>query len=250
MQMNRDWLARYRSGQREQVWHELRQLGAAVREPENRAEAQLVCDEMAVRARHNIEVIVERLTQDGFRFHTNDDEQTPVTPHIPPTPTAAQHADWLEQRFGAVPLTLLSWVRLVGDVWLVGTHPEWPTSDSADPLVIQAEGSHHPEWLIQDHFTDKWKQWHDHAEGDPEWGPFILDLAPDHLHKANVSGGGPYGMRLPDACADGLFRAETGLPFVEYLNWVFRRAGFPHFTGGGTKEWEVTYKRGRDLLRL
>jgi len=250
MEMNRDWLARYRVGQREQVWHELRQLGAAVREPEIRAEAQLVCDEMAVRARHNIEVIVERLTQDGFRFHTNDDEQTPVTPHFPPTPTAAQHADWLEQRFGPVPLTLLSWIRLVGDVWLVGTHPEWPTSDSADPLVIQVEGSHHPEWSIQDYFTSKWEQWHEDTEGDPEWGPFILNLAPDYLHKANVSGGAPYGMRLPDACADGLFRAEMGMPFVEYLNWVFRRAGFPHYTGGGTKEWEVTYKRGRDLLRL
>jgi hypothetical protein len=35
--------------------------------------------------RHNMEVIVERLTQHGFRFRTNDDEQTPVTPHIPPT---------------------------------------------------------------------------------------------------------------------------------------------------------------------
>ena len=158
MEMNRDWLARYRVGQRQQVWHELRQLGAAVREPEIRAEAQLVSDEMAVRARHNIEVIVERLIQDGFRFHTNDDEQTPVTPHIPPTPAAAQHADWLEQRFGPVPLTLLSWVRLVGDVWLVGTHPEWPTSASADPLVIQVEGSHYPDYSTQKHFTDEWEQ--------------------------------------------------------------------------------------------
>jgi hypothetical protein len=56
-----------------------------------------------------------------------------------------------------------------------------------------------------------------------------------------VSGGPPYGMRLLDACADGLFRAETGLPFVEYLNWVFRSAGFPYCTGGSTKEWEVTF---------
>jgi hypothetical protein len=149
-----------------------------------------------------------------------------------------------------VPLTLLSWVRLVGDVWLVGTHPGWPTSASADPLVIQVEGSHHPDHPIQDYFTDKWEQWHEYAEKDPESGPFILDLAPDRLHKENVSGGPPYGMRLPDACADGLFHAETGLPFVEYLNWVFSRAGFPHYTGGSTKEWEVTYKRGRDLLRL
>jgi hypothetical protein len=100
MEVNRNWLARYRVGQREQVWHELRQLGAAVQEPEIRAQAQLVCDEMAVRARHNIEVIVELLMQDGFRFHTNDDEQTPVTPHIPPTAAAAQHADWLEHASG------------------------------------------------------------------------------------------------------------------------------------------------------
>jgi hypothetical protein len=250
MEMNRNWLARYRAGRREEVWHELRQLGAAVHEPEIRAQAQLVCDEMALRARHNIEVIVERLTRDGFRFHTNDDEQTPRTPHIPPTPTAAQHADWLEQRFGPVPLTLLSWVRLVGDVWLVGTHPEWPESASADPLVIQVEGSHYPDYPIQKHFTDEWEQWRKYPEKHPESRPFILDLAPDRLHKENVSGGAPYGMRLPDACADGLFRAEASMPFVEYLNWVFRRGGFPHYTGDSTKEWEVTYKRAEDLLRL
>lgn len=57
--MHRDWLARYRLGQRDQVWHELRQLGAVVREREIREEAQSVCDEMAIRARHNVEVIVE-----------------------------------------------------------------------------------------------------------------------------------------------------------------------------------------------
>src|SRR6266516_1310240 len=49
-----------------------------------------------------------------------------------------EHAGWLEERLGSVPLTLLSWVRLVGDVWLVGTHPQWATSASADPLVIGA----------------------------------------------------------------------------------------------------------------
>lgn len=74
------WLSRYQSGQREQVWHELRQLGSRVREPELAQEAQLVCDEMARRARHNIEIIVARLSDDGYRFHTNDEAQAPV-PH-------------------------------------------------------------------------------------------------------------------------------------------------------------------------
>jgi hypothetical protein len=44
-----NWLDRYRAGQRDHVWHELRQLGSAVREPGVFEQAQLVCDEMARR---------------------------------------------------------------------------------------------------------------------------------------------------------------------------------------------------------
>jgi hypothetical protein len=75
------WLERYRAGQREQVWHELRQLGNTVRDDAGLArEAELVCDEMARRARQNVEMIVSRLTDQGYRFHLNDDELTPATP--------------------------------------------------------------------------------------------------------------------------------------------------------------------------
>jgi len=35
-----DWLSRYRRGEREQVWHELRCLGNRVREPRYLAAAQ------------------------------------------------------------------------------------------------------------------------------------------------------------------------------------------------------------------
>jgi hypothetical protein len=124
MDLGPRWLERYNDGQRDIVWHELRQLGAARLEPDLAAEAQAVCDEMARRARQNIEVVVERLTEAGYRFHRNDDEETPTTPFVPATDAAEDQARWLVERFGAVPLTLLSWVRLVGDVWLVGTHPD------------------------------------------------------------------------------------------------------------------------------
>ncbi len=61
------WLSRYLAGQREQVWHELRQLGSTIRERSDLAEeAQLVCDQMARRARENVEVIIERLSTDGY----------------------------------------------------------------------------------------------------------------------------------------------------------------------------------------
>jgi hypothetical protein len=55
----------------------------------------------------------------------------------------------------------------------------------------------------------------------------VLPLAPDMLHKENLSGGPPYGVILPDGSADGLFAGETTTPFVSYLNWVFRNGGFP-----------------------
>ena len=61
------WLARYVDGEQEQVWHELRQLGARVREPAFAEGAQAVCDEMARRARSNIEVIIARLYDQGYR---------------------------------------------------------------------------------------------------------------------------------------------------------------------------------------
>ncbi|MEU8228695.1 hypothetical protein AB0C12_03715 [Actinoplanes sp. NPDC048967] len=42
------------------------------------SEAQQVSDEMARRARQNIDVIVARLVSEGYRFDSNDDKQAPV----------------------------------------------------------------------------------------------------------------------------------------------------------------------------
>ncbi|GAA4262088.1 hypothetical protein [Dactylosporangium darangshiense] len=226
------------------VWHELRQLGAAPLEAGLAAEAQLVCDEMARRARQNIEVIVERLTEAGYRFHRNDDEETPAKPFVPATETSAQHALWLRERFGAVPMTLLSWVRLVGAVWLVGTHPDWPESSAADPLVLDAEGLRYGE-PIRDYYDEIWQA---HLEDDRP-GLFVLPLAPDRLHKSNTSGGGPYGMILPDGGVEGVFAGEVDMPFVSYLNWVFSHGGFP-WPSGNRAQWRVVHRLKRDLLPL
>jgi hypothetical protein len=243
-----NWLARYRAGEHGQVWDELARLGDAVREPEVLDEIQLVCDEMARRARLNVELIVDRLAGAGYRFHANNDEQTPRTPHIPPTAIAADHAAWLQERFGPIPLTLLSWMRIVGDVWLVGTHPDWPQSASADPLVIQVEGSHYPGGSIRAHVESSWQMWRGCSAADPGTGPFQLDVAPDQYHKDNVSGGGAYGIVVPDAHADAVFVAQTTMPFVQYLNWVFLHGGFPEPTGPDAAR--ITAALAQDLLPL
>jgi hypothetical protein len=225
-------------------------MGAAVREGDLGVEAQEVCDEMARRARHNIEIIVERLAEQGYRFHTNDDHQEPVVPTHPPGADAPRLVAWLQANFDAVPMTLLSWVRLVGDVWLVGTHPRWPESASADPLVIEAEGARYPGESFEDHFEDPLLAHREmSSSGVDDADPFVLALAPDHLHKDNVSGGPPYGILLPDGCADGLFVTETTMPFVSYLNWVFHNGGFPRPTES-PQQWKVRRSLAEDLLSL
>ncbi|HCU95032.1 MAG TPA: hypothetical protein DHU96_20920 [Actinobacteria bacterium] len=84
---------------------------------------------------------------------------------------------------------------------------------------------------------------------ESEAGPFVLPLAPDRLHKENVSGGPPYGIILPDACVDGLFIGETTMPFVSYLNRVFRNGGFPWPTASDS-QWRVKQALAKDLLPL
>lgn len=69
--------------------------------------------------------------------------------------------------------------------------------------------------------------WEIDSADSVEVRPFVLPLAPNRLHKANVSGGSPYGLTLPDATAEGTFVAEATMPFVGYLNWAFQHGGFP-----------------------
>jgi hypothetical protein len=243
------WLERYRRGDRELVWHELRQLGDRVREPDLAGDAQAVCDEMAGRARHNIELVVGRLREQGYRFHVNDNEQTPVEPFLPPSDEATSLASWMEERFGPIPMTISSWLRIVGDVGLVGTHPSWVGSSGADPLVLEIEGNRYPGTSMREFFDEEFEQWQEWAAEDDEAGGFVLPVAPDRLHKANISGGEPYGVRLPDATAEGLFVAEVAMPLVAYLNWVFRNGGFPG-PATGDEQWRVKQSLSSGLLAL
>jgi hypothetical protein len=142
---------------------------------------------MARRARSNIELIVERLTEQGYMFHLNDDARTPVTPLHPPGPKVTEITEWFRRHFNAVPMTLTSWLRVVGDVWLVGSHPDWPGSTAADPLVIELEGSLYPDHSIIEYFAEDLFN-RQKMGGAGRLGPFELPVAPDRLHKDNTSG--------------------------------------------------------------
>lgn len=51
------------------------------------------------------------------------DEQVSVRPHVPPTENAAAYVAWMDEQFGAAPLTLSSWARIVDRTAVFGASP-------------------------------------------------------------------------------------------------------------------------------
>ena len=96
-----------------------------------------------------------------------------------------------------------------------------------DPLCVDPPG-------VITYLFEEWEDDGDNARsGNP---PFRIDLAPDYLHKANISGGPAYSIELPFLGVDPVFANEAHeLPFVDYLRLCFRWAGFPRLEGHATR---------------
>jgi hypothetical protein len=146
------------------------------------------------------------------------------TPQVFDPPNSRTEADLrkLEKAAGGpLPISLRAWYEQVGGVSLMGSHPVISPLNSptcSDPLVICPLGE-----LFQ--MLDM---------GEGEDGGLQLWLAPDDLHKANVSGGDPYIITVPNAAADAPFENECHeTNFVPYLRKVFEWGGFPGWAHDG-----------------
>jgi hypothetical protein len=218
-----NYLERYRNGEYEQVWNDLHALGPTVRREPHYAQAREVAAETMRRVRWNCERLISRLHALGYTFGSFPDgscRSQPIEPLVPPSDV--MRADWaeLEAQAGPLPLSLVAFWQEVGAVDLVGMHPAWP--DGLDPLVVDP-----PEGALSFLFDVE------ESEGELEGAGWFAGLAPDDLHKDNVSGGDPYGVRLPDPSADFLFLYERhSLRFVPYLRLaILRWGGFPGLDG-------------------
>lgn len=210
-----NYLKRYRNGEYKQVWNEMTALGPAVRQKRYYSQACAVATETMRRVRGNCELLVSRLRDAGYILGTYPDgscHRDPPEPLVSPSKkTRAAIAEFEEQN-GPLPLSLVAFWQEVGSVDLIGMHRKWPYG--LDPLVVYpAEGALS---CIYDYRNST----------DYEW---FAPLAPDDVHKDNVSGSGPYGVGLPDPAADFPFLYEShNLLFVPYLRLaILRWGGFP-----------------------
>lgn len=137
---------------------------------------------------------------------------------MPPGDAMRADARAVEKAAGPLPISLTAFWELVGSVDWVGMHPSWPTG--LDPLVVDP-----PEACLS--------ELDDRPQILETYGHLEVFLAPDDLHKDNVSGGAPYSVRLPDPAMDFAFNFERhNLLFVPYLRLaILQYGGFPGLEG-------------------
>jgi hypothetical protein len=142
--------------------------------------------------------------------------QFAAEPHAPPDQKTHKLVEKIEKASGEIPLSLRAFYRNSGQRRLDG--------QVLRPFVRQWFRRAWPAGRVFP--TDVLKN---AAIRD---GQGAVIIAPDDLQKANVSGGPPYEIVVPEMGADGkLLHERHVLNFVDYLRLVFRYGGFPGYDG-------------------
>jgi hypothetical protein len=223
-----DLLTRYRKGEHEAVWRELR--SHEVIAGDFRDEALAVAAETMARVRRNADVLAERLAARGWHALSGSLRSEPSA-------QGARVVQRIEHFTGAaLPASLRAFWQVVGGIDLVWDHAD---GEKAPDLLLALDISRMDPLAVApaervEYVLEEWRD--QRADIDPELAdPFRLDLAPDAVHKATGGGGGPaYAIELPFLGADPPFANEPhNLPFVDYLRLAFRWGGFPRLEKHG-----------------
>ena len=209
------------------VWAELLSLGADVRQEPLYSDARDVARETMVRARQNVELLVERLHALNYHF------LTPAEVWIPPDGASTAALDALEQRYGVLPLSLRMWYEVVGSVNFMGAHPDLSYFDAPQMTRVRLQPVYADPLVIDPPETDPLPFYlnliYDLTGVETTDPPYGLRLAPDAVHKADHSGGGPTQILFPNPAIDAPLVSDDwdGVPFVSYLRTCFQWGGFP-----------------------
>lgn len=230
------YLERYLEGEQMGVWAELVALGPAVRNEAVCPDAQAVAQEMMKRAKHNIALLTERLTDLEYRFIDPDRVWTPPDERI------ADRFSTLEQRYGPFPLVIRKWYEVVGEVDFMGTHPKlshhdglnWGGSEQlgcySDPMRVNWLG--YPGDTLLSYYLNRADGWDEMARMEEEMPPpYGANIGLSAIDKANHSGSGSIQILVPNAAFDTLLidwdNYWMGTFFVSYLRACFHWGGFP-----------------------
>lgn len=174
---------------------------------------------------HAITQLISRLTDQGFIFDRPDE----VLPGVEPGTDEA--IERIESEIGIIPLaTKLFWQR-VGSVDLSGSHPNWEGCEYPDPLIVFPPSS--AVYELDDFLADR-------EERLSIGFPYLVPVAPDFYHKANVSGGMWYNVAVPAVADDPPLNDEWhNVTFLAYLEIALRFGGFPGLSRCSSHTWPI-----------
>lgn len=235
------YLERYLQGECIQVWAELVALGDQIQNEPIYSDAWAVACETMRRVRQNIERMIPRLRALGYVFlHDQLPKERDFSVQalawiqaIPPVRTEPPsnivvQLGVLEREVGLLPLSLRAFYQEVGGVNFMGWDEE---AEIFDPLVVFAFDRELVEGPDEEppEESDDWADGYREEEQPLPEEYYHVVIAPDLYHKANMSGGSPYEIRISKtATADAiLLNEEHHTTFVNYLRLCCLHAGFP-----------------------
>lgn len=177
------------------------------------------------RVHRGIQGVVRNLHALGYQFSRPRD----VLPGPEPGTDAA--VKFLEQAVGPLPRAItLFWSR-VGSVDLGGHHPTWSGCNFPDPLIVYPPSVAIAE--LEEHASDR-------EERDRCGLSYCIPIAPDALHKADVSGGKWYNISVPSVVDDPPLNDEPhATTFLDYLDIALGQGGFPGLAAATAHNWPV-----------
>lgn len=200
----------YRRGMHLEAWTAALAVGNLATGTDTGREVDRLASETMRRVRANLEALVEGLFAAGWQFHAE-------IPLADPTADITTELDEFEDAVGRLPRSLRAFAEHVGQVNLNGHLAGWDIL-TPDPIVVEITIDR---WMseYQEQVQDRGTEWQ-HP------GPYLVELAPDRFHKADISGGAPYGLAVPNPTADGLLIGEHHqTTFVNYLRITLAHAG-------------------------
>lgn len=173
-----------------------------------------------------IQRLITRLSSLGYVFECPED----MLPGVEPGTEEAIAR--IEAEIGAIPLAIkLFWLK-VGSVDLSGAHPGWDGCEYPDPLIVFPPS--YALYEVEDFLIDR-------EEGRIASHELCeIPVAPDFLHKANVSGGPPYSVSVPAMADDPPLNGEWhNVSFMTYLWLALQSGGFPGLERNPDHTWPV-----------
>lgn len=232
--MRPSYFERYSVGEHVLVWRELIEHGPSVRDEPLSADALTVCHEIVRRAKANLCILRERLTDLGYQF------ANPSATLVDADPDSEVAIREVEAEFGTLPLIARAWYGVFASVDFTQAEEQRVCRGPIHPpmrLDVSGLGSH-PVLLFQS-LDGCRKMWHElRAEAEEyEQDSGATGRRPEKLfaYRRFLPLGGwasncePKGFPVPCPGVDAVIYNDGGggTTFVDELRDAFRWGGFP-----------------------